>query len=45
MALHKHSNALMDVLPPETYSSIMMLTLDQKPDVIYADIGGTDIQK
>lgn len=26
MALHKHSNALVDVLPPEADSSIMMLT-------------------
>ncbi|KAG7242802.1 hypothetical protein INR49_018449, partial [Caranx melampygus] len=34
-----------DVLPPEADSSIMMLTSDQKPDVMYADIGGMDIQK
>ncbi|OPJ72575.1 26S protease regulatory subunit 6B-like [Patagioenas fasciata monilis] len=40
VALHKHSNALVDVLPPEADSSIMMLTSDQKPDVMYADIGG-----
>lgn len=26
VALHKHSNALVDVLPPEADSSIMMLT-------------------
>ncbi|KAG5855948.1 hypothetical protein ANANG_G00002410 [Anguilla anguilla] len=45
VALHKHSNALVDVLPPEADSSIMMLTADQKPDVMYADIGGMDIQK
>ncbi|CAN8178118.1 unnamed protein product [Coccothraustes coccothraustes] len=45
VALHKHSNALVDVLPPEADSSIMMLTSDQKPDVVYADIGGMDIQK
>uniref|UniRef100_A0A5F9CH20 26S proteasome regulatory subunit 6B n=7 Tax=Boreoeutheria TaxID=1437010 RepID=A0A5F9CH20_RABIT len=45
VALHKHSNALVDVLPPEADSSIMMLTSDQKPDVMYADIGGMDIQK
>ncbi|PWA28233.1 hypothetical protein CCH79_00018565 [Gambusia affinis] len=66
VALHKHSNALVDVLPPEADSSIMMLTsgtlrtgpdrtgldrarldlrLYQKPDVMYADIGGMDIQK
>ncbi|XP_043540795.1 26S proteasome regulatory subunit 6B, partial [Chiloscyllium plagiosum] len=28
VALHKHSNALVDVLPPEADSSIMMLTSD-----------------
>ncbi|XP_032761375.1 26S proteasome regulatory subunit 6B-like isoform X2 [Rattus rattus] len=45
VALHKHSNALVNVLPPEAESSIMMLTSDQKPNVMYADIGSMDIQK
>lgn len=45
VALHKHSNALVDVLPPEADSSISMLTADEKPDVTYSDIGGLDIQK
>ncbi|XP_003383670.2 PREDICTED: 26S protease regulatory subunit 6B-like [Amphimedon queenslandica] len=45
VALHKHSNALVDVLPPEADSSIAMLTADEKPDVCYSDIGGMDIQK
>jgi len=45
VALHKHSNALVDVLPPEADSSISMLTPDEKPDVTYSDIGGLDIQK
>ncbi|CAH8462796.1 unnamed protein product [Schistosoma turkestanicum] len=45
VALHKHSNALVDVLPPEADSSITMLQADEKPDVSYADIGGMDIQK
>lgn len=39
VALHKHSNALVDVLPPEADSSIAMLTAEEKPDVSYADIG------
>ena len=39
VALHKHSNALVDVLPPEADSSIAMLTAEEKPDVCYADIG------
>jgi len=45
VALHKHSNALVDVLPPEADSSITMLGSDEKPDISYADIGGMDIQK
>lgn len=45
MALHKHSNALVDVLPPEADSSISMLQADEKPDVQYSDIGGMDMQK
>ncbi|OZJ05702.1 26S protease regulatory subunit 6B [Bifiguratus adelaidae] len=45
VALHRHSNALVDVLPPEADSSIAMLGADEKPDVTYADIGGLDIQK
>merc|ERR1711872_547450 len=45
VALHKHSNALVDVLPPEADSSISMLGADEKPDVSYSDIGGMDMQK
>ncbi|KAI6175114.1 AAA domain-containing protein [Aphelenchoides fujianensis] len=45
VALHKYSNALVDVLPPEADSSIQMLRPDEKPDVTYADIGGLDMQK
>ncbi|OAF72093.1 26S protease regulatory subunit 6B [Intoshia linei] len=45
VALHKHSNALVDILPAEADSSITMLKADEKPDVCYADIGGMDIQK
>lgn len=40
VALHKHSNALVDILPPEADSSISMLQADEKPEVAYADIGG-----
>ena len=39
VALHKHSNALVDVLPPEADSSISMLGADEKPDVSYSDTG------
>lgn len=45
VALHKHSNALVDVLPPEADSSITMLSADEKPDIAYSDIGGLDTQK
>ncbi|KAK9768042.1 26S proteasome regulatory subunit 6B [Basidiobolus ranarum] len=45
VALHRHSNALVDVLPPEADSSIALLSAAEKPDVSYADVGGLDIQK
>lgn len=45
VALHRHSNALVDILPPEADSSIAMLTKEEKPDVMYADVGGMDSQK
>lgn len=45
VALHRHSNALVDILPPEADSSIAMLGADEKPDITYADVGGCDMQK
>ncbi|KAJ3257367.1 26S proteasome regulatory subunit 6B [Boothiomyces macroporosus] len=45
VALHRHSNALVDILPPEADSSISLLGDNEKPDVTYSDIGGLDIQK
>ena len=45
VALHRHSNALVDILPPEADSSIAMLGADEKPDVTYTDVGGLDMQK
>merc|ERR1712088_255779 len=45
VALHKHSDALVDVLPPEADSSISMLQADEKPDVSYNDIGGMDMER
>ncbi|ULT91468.1 hypothetical protein L3Y34_009235 [Caenorhabditis briggsae] len=45
VSLHKYSNALVDVLPPEADSSIQMLRPDEKPNVAYSDIGGLDMQK
>jgi len=45
IALHKHSNALVDILPPESDTSIQMLADHERPNISYADIGGLDIQK
>lgn len=45
VALHRHSNALVDILPPEADSTIAMMSASEKPDVSYSDIGGLDIQK
>lgn len=35
IALHRHSNALVDILPPEADSSISLLTQSERPDVTY----------
>jgi len=45
VALHRHSNSLVDILPPEADSSIQLLSAGEKPDVGYTDVGGLDIQK
>jgi len=45
VALHRHSNAVVDVLPPEADSAISMLGADERPNVSYNDIGGCDQQK
>lgn len=43
VGLHRHSHAVVEILPPESDSSVQMMT--EKPDVSYADIGGMDQQK
>ncbi|GLE01679.1 hypothetical protein PINS_up010513 [Pythium insidiosum] len=45
VALHRHSHAVVDVLPPESDSSIQMMQMSERPDVTYQDIGGMDVQK
>ena len=40
VALHRHSNALVDVLPLETDSSILLLNQSEMSDATYNDIGG-----
>ncbi|KAJ1461003.1 P-loop containing nucleoside triphosphate hydrolase protein [Pelagophyceae sp. CCMP2097] len=43
VALHRHSHSVVDVLPPESDSTIQLMA--ERPTVSYADIGGMDIQK
>ncbi|AFM98890.1 ATP-dependent 26S proteasome regulatory subunit [Encephalitozoon hellem ATCC 50504] len=45
VALHRHSSAIVDVLPPEVDSTIPVMGEEEKPDVTYADVGGLDVQK
>ena len=45
VALHRHSNSLVEVLPPEADSSILMMSQSEKPTETYQDIGGLDVQK
>jgi len=45
VALHRHSNSLVDILPPEADSSIQLLADSEKPSETYQQIGGYDIQK
>lgn len=37
IALHRHSHSVVDILPPESDSSIQLML--EKPDVTYHDIG------
>jgi 26S proteasome regulatory subunit T3 len=43
IALHRHSHSVVDILPPETDSSIQLVM--ERPTETYLDIGGLDIQK
>ncbi|KAM2485327.1 hypothetical protein ACFX1W_037523 [Malus domestica] len=36
VALHRHSNALVDVLPSESDLSISLLSQSEKPDITYS---------
>merc|ERR1719449_508181 len=45
VALHRHSHAVVDILPPEADSTVQSLGAAEKPDVSYSDIGGLDTQK
>jgi len=43
IALHRHSHSVVDILPPESDSTVQLM--GEKPDVTYKDIGGMDVQK
>jgi len=43
IALHRHSHSVVDILPPESDSTVKLM--EEKPDVTYKDIGGMDMQK
>ncbi|CAM9883571.1 unnamed protein product [Discosporangium mesarthrocarpum] len=43
VALHRHSHSVVEILPPESDSTIQLM--QEKPDVTYTDIGGMDMQK
>mmetsp|Transcript_10240 Transcript_10240/g.15258 ORF Transcript_10240/g.15258 Transcript_10240/m.15258 type:complete len:419 (+) Transcript_10240:67-1323(+) len=43
IALHRHSHSVVNVLPPESDSTVQLMS--EKPDVSYKDIGGMDQQK
>ncbi|GIQ89313.1 hypothetical protein KIPB_011745, partial [Kipferlia bialata] len=43
IAMHRHSNAVVKVLPPESDAGVRLLA--EKPNISYADIGGLDVQK
>jgi len=45
VALHRHSSAIVDVLPPEADSSIPVVGEEERPTITYSDIGGLDVQK
>ncbi len=44
VAMHRHSNAVVEILPPEADSSIALMSEEERPDVSYSDVGGLDVQ-
>jgi len=43
IALHRHSHSVVQILPPESDSTVQLMS--EKPNVTYKDIGGMDMQK
>lgn len=45
VALHRHSSAIVGVLPPEADTSVPVVGEEERPNVTYSDVGGLDVQK
>uniref|UniRef100_A0A0N4ZER1 AAA domain-containing protein n=1 Tax=Parastrongyloides trichosuri TaxID=131310 RepID=A0A0N4ZER1_PARTI len=45
VALMKRSNAIVDILPPDSDNTVNLLKPTEKPDVSYGDLGGLEMQK
>ena len=45
IGLHRSSSACVEILPPETDSSVSVIEASDRPEVNYSDIGGLDSQK
>ena len=45
VALHKHSQSVVDILPSEADAQIQMMKVTGKSEVNWSDIGGMDVQK
>lgn len=43
VAIHKHSYAVVDVLPTEADVNIQMMKVQNKSETRFADIGGLDV--
>ena len=43
VSLHRHSHSVVQILPPESDSTVKLMT--EKPTVTWKDIGGMDMQK
>jgi len=45
VAIHRSSQAVVEILPADTDAAVSMMKMTERPDVKYSDIGGCDIQK
>ena len=43
VAIHRSSQAVVEILPPDTDAAVSMMKMTERPDVKYSDIGGCDI--